>query len=685
MKKLITGFFVMAFTFGSSQDIKQEINLMPLPSSLELHKGYFSIDKTFSVRVEGYKSDRLFKYADKVLRRISNQSGIFLDQGLLSSSTNPEKSNVLIDVTREGKFDIGEDESYNLSISEDGIIIKSITDLGAMHGLETLYQLLEVNNMEYVFPFVSISDYPRFVWRGLMIDVARHYLTIDDLKRNLELMSSVKMNVFHWHLSDDQGFRVQIDSHPELYKNGSDGNYYTKSQIRDVVAYASDLGIRVIPEIDVPGHATAILTAMPQLASKDTIYSIERNAGIFLPVLDPTNPEVYKVLDDVIGEMSELFPDKYFHIGGDENEGKNWENNPDIIAFMEENNLKHPHDLQAYFNNKLYKILSSHGKEMMGWEEIQNDAIPKGALIQSWRGVNEGEKPGASLSKAVKKGYNAILSNGFYIDLLLPASSHYSTEFVPEGIELTEEEESRILGGEATMWSELITPITLDSRVWPRTAAIAEKFWSTKNNTQNIENMYYRLNAASKRLERIGSKHKSNQDVIIRNISNYNQPEIVKVLVDVCEPMKVYSRNAGGTMYNTFSPYTKFADACVVDAKGAIKFNKLIVNFIENDNSDNRYKLEKVFRTWKTNHSKFLEVVSTSPILEEVVIKSKYLNELGVLGLKSLELNSISPSDLKNALKKIDNMSDDKGGRTELVITKTMKLYLKSLNNKKTR
>lgn len=672
----------LMFTFAFSQENISDNNLMPLPSNIEFHNGSYSIDKSFSVRIENYKSDRLFKYADKVLRRISNESGIFVDQKILTSSSNPKTASVVIDVEREGKFDIEEDESYELAVSNEGIIIKSVTDLGAIHGLETLYQLLKVNNGKYVFPFVTIKDTPRFVWRGLMIDVARHFIPVDDIKRNLELMSAVKMNVFHWHLSDDQGFRVQIDSHPELYKKGSDGNYYTKAQIKDIVSYASDLGIRVIPEIDVPGHATAILTAMPQLASKDTTYTLERNAGIFLPVLDATNPVVYEVLADVIGEMSELFPDKYFHIGGDENEGHNWESNPDIIAFMKKNDLSHPHDLQAYFNAKLYKILASNGKEMMGWEEIQNEAIPKGALIQSWRGVNEGAALGGSLSSAVKNGYNAILSNGFYIDLMLPASSHYSTEFVPNGIELTEEEESRILGGEATMWSELITPLTLDSRVWPRTAAIAEKYWSPKDKTKNVEDMYRRLDVVSNKLERIGSQHIKNKEVIIRNISNYNQPEVVEVLVDVCEPMKVYSRNPGGTMFNTFSPYTKFVDACVSDAKGAREFDKLVANFIENSDTENKIKLIGVFKVWKTNHSKFLEVVNTSPMLEEVALKSKYLNELGVLGLKSLELNNISPLELKSALKKIDEISSDEGGRTELAITNSMKLFLKSLNNK---
>jgi hexosaminidase len=681
MKLLFTGLLTLIMTLGYSQEKKRDVNIMPLPANIDFSQGYFNVDKSFSIRVEGYSSDRLFKYADKILRRISNQSGVFVDQEYLTVDTNPKSSTVILDVAREGKLQNGEDESYELLVSKDQIIIKSETDLGAMHGLETLYQLLEVNNGNYSFQYVTIKDNPRFVWRGLMLDVARHFMSVDDIKRNLDLMASVKMNIFHWHLSDDQGFRVQIDSHPELYLKGSDGNYYTKEQIKDIVSYASDLGIRVIPEIDVPGHATAILTAMPQLASKDTTYTLERNAGIFLPVLDPTNPEVYKVLDDVIREMSELFTDKYFHIGGDENEGKNWESNPEIVAFMEKNKLDHPHDLQAYFNAKLYKILAKYDKEMMGWEEIQNEAIPKGALIQSWRGVNEGQKPGASLSNAVKNGYDAILSNGFYIDLLLPAGSHYSTEFIPKGIELTKEEEARILGGEATMWSELITPLNVDSRVWPRTAAIAEKFWSSKNKTQDVDDMYRRLDIISPKLERIGSKHLSSQEVIIRNIANYKNTEVVKVLVDVCEPMKIYSRNPGGTMYKTYSPYSKFADACVVDARGARAFDKLVKNFI-NDNSKYKEELKSTFRLWKTNHKKFVGIVANSPVLEEVALKSKYLSDLGKIGLKALEQNNISPLELKNTLKKIDNISVDESGRTNLVVTESMKLFLKSLNHR---
>lgn len=659
---------------------KQENNkstLMPLPVSISYEEGYFVITKNFSIKFEGYKSERTIEYANRILRRIDNKTGIFFNQGYLSLSTNPENANLKIKIDRKGKLKLGENESYSLQITDKEIKIEAETEFGAQHALETLYQLISVEDGNYVFPKVKINDSPRFTWRGMMYDVSRHFMEVGDIKRNLDLMSAVKMNVFHWHLSDDQGFRVEVTSHPELYKKGSDGKYYTKSQIKDVVKYAGDRGIRVIPEFDVPGHATAILVAMPELSSKDTTYTIERNAGIFLPVLDPTNPKVYKVLDDVFGEMAELFPDEYFHIGGDENAGKNWMANKDIVSFMKKNNLNNPHELQAYFNTKIYDILKKHGKEMMGWEEIQADKIPKSAVIQSWRGVNEGMQVGMSLAKAVKKGYKTVLSNGFYIDLLLPAKSHYSTKFVPENISLTEEQEKLILGGEATMWSELVTPLTLDSRVWPRGAAIAEKFWSPKKKTNDIDDMYRRLDIVSNTLEEIGSQHKRNQLVIIRNISNNKNTDAIKLLVDVCEPMKVYSRNPGGTMYKSYSPFTKFADACVVDAKGAREFDKLVSDFEKEKQQKTIFRLKEIFTKWKNNNAKFEETLLMSPMLSEVEKKSKNLMKLGEMGLSLLE-NGSSKESINEYLLVIDNMAKDEGGRTHLVITDSMKSFVEN-------
>ena len=350
-----------------------------------------------------------------------------------------------------------------------------------------------------------------------------------------------------------------------MHEQASDGLYYTQQEIKDLVKYADDLGIRVVPEFDVPGHGTAFLTAFPELGSKEGMtYEVERYAGIFDPTLDPTNDETYIFLDKLFKEVAPLFPDTYFHIGGDENEGKHWDENENIQQFMKDHNLKDNHELQTYFNIKLEKILANYGKTLMGWEEIMTENMPKSALIHSWRGVNEGLEPGESLVKAVQNGYQTILSNGYYIDLLLSVESHYLVDPMP-AVELSSEEQARILGGEATMWSELVTPLTIDTRVWPRTAAIAERFWSAQN-VRDVDNMFLRLNTMSQFLELIGIQHIKTRNYLFRNISNYQDTHALRTLSDISEPFKIYSRNAGGTQYKTYSPFTLFADACVVDA-----------------------------------------------------------------------------------------------------------------------
>jgi hexosaminidase len=235
-------------------------------------------------------------------------------------------------------------------------------------------------------PAVTIRDQPRFRWRGLLIDVARHYQPIEVLKRNLDAMAAVKLNVFHWHLTENQGFRIESRKFPKLHQMGSDGLYYTQEQAREIVAYAAERGIRVVPEFDMPGHSTAWLVGYPELASLPGPYEIERRAGIFDPTLDPTREEVYKFLDSFMGEMAALFPDAYLHIGGDENEGKQWDRNPQIQAFMKEKGLKDNHALQAYFNQRLLKILQKHKKKMIGWDEILQPDLPRDVVIQSWRG-----------------------------------------------------------------------------------------------------------------------------------------------------------------------------------------------------------------------------------------------------------------------------------------------------------
>jgi len=587
---------------------------MPWPQEISSGESQFIIKPDFTISVNQTGSSRIEVATTKFLRRLGGRTGVFIKNGFAFNSSEIENPSLEIVFKKIGELGINQDESYELKVLEDKILLNATTDIGIVYGLETLLQLINNNDTSFYFTEATIKDFPRFTWRGLMIDVARHFQPVEVIKRNLDAMSSVKMNVLHWHLTDDQGFRIESKTHPKLHELGSDGLYYTQEQIKEIVKYASDRGIRVVPEVDVPGHATAILTAYPEIASKDMVYSIERNSGIFHPTLDPTNEKTYKILGDLFGEMAALFPDKYVHIGGDENEGKHWDESEHIQKFIKKHDLETNHDLQTFFNIRLEEILAKHGKLVMGWEEIMTDKMPTTALIHSWKGANEGVAGGSSLVKAAKKGHATVLSNGYYIDLMQPVSEHYLVDPMPINNDLTAEEKARILGGEATMWSELVTPLNIDSRLWPRTAAIAERFWSDASIT-DVESMYKRLDYVSFRLEELGIDHIRNRNVMLRNITNNQNTESLEILTKVCEPMKIYTRNAGGIEYKTYSPFTLFADACTVDAADIFEFSKIINNFIENQS--HKTELISFFDTWISNYEKF-ETLKKNPILNEI-------------------------------------------------------------------
>ena len=442
------------------------------------------------------------------MRRLEGRIGLELNRGLASEGA----ATFLIECKAAGRStpSLEDDETYSLEVSEKQIVLKAETVVGAVRGLETFLQLLTSDRDGYYVPTVSIQDKPRFRWRGLLFDSSRHFQPLDVIKRTLDGMAAVKLNVFHWHLTDDQGFRVESKRFPKLHQLGSDGKYYTHQQITDVIAYAAERGIRVMPEFDMPGHATSWLVGYPELGSATGPYSIERQPGIMQPTLDPTREDVYRFLDSFLGEMAALFPDEYIHIGGDENEGKQWDANPQIQAFKKQRGIKDNHGLQAYFTTRVAQLVEKHGKKAMGWDEILNPDLPKGVVVHSWRGPE-------SLAEGVRKGYLGVLSAGYYIDLSYPAANHYTVDPVAPGAKLSPEEEARILGGEATMWSEYVSTETIDSRIWPRTAAIAERFWSPRTVT-DVDDMYRRLAITSVRLEELGLAHEKNFRMLLRRM-----------------------------------------------------------------------------------------------------------------------------------------------------------------------
>jgi len=661
--KNILMLLLVAFV-SNAQTKKEQMDLMPWPQNINLNKGVFTLTKKFKVNITGDPNSRIFVGATHFLRRLDGRAGLFLEQGFVTKINEFPSAELQINCHRSGVLGLNEDENYVLEVEPNKIRINAANDLGALHALETLLQLLQNNSTDFYFPTAVISDNPRFTWRGLMIDAARHFQPVYVIKRNLDAMASVKMNVFHWHLVDDQGWRIEVKNHPKLTELASDGDYYTQEEIRSIVKYADERGIMVVPEIDVPGHASALLTAYPKLGSKknnldkgilktneQTLvnYSIERNAGIFTPTLDPSNPKTYQLLSEIFDEVCPLFSGDYFHIGGDENEGKDWDTNPKIQEFKREKKLANNHELQTYFTMQLVPMLRKHNKQLMGWEEIMTKNMSKSAIIHSWKGVNEGLSKGSSLAAAAKNGYKTVLSNGYYLDLMQNMEDHYLNDPIPKNTVLSLEEKERILGGEATMWSELVTPLTIDSRIWPRTAAIAERLWSSRDIT-DLNSLHKRIKGVSFHLEELGITHLKNKGVLLRNISNNQETTALKDFSNVCEPLKIYTRNSGGTEYQTYSPFTLFADACTSDASDAYDFNVIVDNYLVDKSGENQIALTNYFSKWINMNSDLVEMSANAPLVQPLLPLSKSLSDISVQILLALEKKKTDSSLLSNLL-----------------------------------
>ncbi|MGA9040092.1 MAG: family 20 glycosylhydrolase [Terriglobales bacterium] len=606
------------------------LNLMPVPASLQMGTGQLVVDPSFTVGVSGNRDPRLQRAVERFLNDLRRQTGMLpLDMQVADAS----KATIVVSADRASKEvqELGEDESYSLEITAAGAKLTAPNTLGAMHGLQTFLQLVVNTPAGFAVPAVSIQDKPRFPWRGLMIDSARHFIPLDILKRNLDGMAAVKMNAFHWHLSENQGFRVESKKFPKLQEMGSDGLYYTRAEIRDLIAYAHDRGIRVIPEFDMPGHSTAWFVGYPELASAPGPYAIERKWGVFDPAMDPTRESTYKFLDKFIAEMADLFPDQFFHIGGDEVNGKQWDANPKIQEFMHARGIKDNAGLQAYFTARVQKIVSKHGKTMLGWDEILQPGFPKDIVIQSWRGQE-------SLAQAAKLGYRGILSAGYYIDLNESAAQHYAVDPMSGGAaNLSAEESARILGGEDTMWSEYVSPENIDSRIWPRTAAIAERFWSPQNVT-DVNSMYVRLDEVSRRLDWLGLTHHSSYAPMLRRIAGTDDIAALRVLADVVEPVKGYSREETSPVEPTsLMPLNRLVDAARPESSTARHFTNLVNSLLTGQaDAGTKQEIRNWLVLWRDNDAKLQSLESQSFLLKEVGPLSQNLSALAASGLEAM-------------------------------------------------
>lgn len=709
------------------------IQLMPLPAKLELSGDKMDLRDGLRVIYTGVENERMARAVGRFLDRHKIQN---VEEGA-TLEINCEDAGGMYPVLET-------DESYTLYVSEERLTISAANQYGVLHALETLSQLV-VNG---TVPTVEITDRPRFPWRGIMIDHSRHWIPKDVVLRNLDAMAQAKMNVLHMHLSDDQGFRLESNSKPRLHEAGSNGKYLTQEEMKEIIAYAADRAIRIVPEFDVPGHTKSWLIAYPELASTEGPFKFGRKGDdeLFSVPMNPAQEEVYAFLDAFIGEMSVLFPDPYFHIGGDEVNPVYWESDPMTLQFMEANDLQDGHDLQAYFNLRLNEIVKKHGKIMAGWEEILHPDLKTDVVIQSWKNQR-------TLFDGVMKGSKAILSTGWYLDHKLHASRHYSIDplVLPNAIDivpdsgqwrmydleidvpgqtieaqlvvfdrnpndvfgymalldnrtaftsgkliddlltfsfdagigildfesrfdgdslqgtlkfglmgfdaigtrsggsdmpgtqmptieimraLSPEEESRILGGEAAMWSEVVSRQTIDSRIWPRSFAVAEKLWSPMELTDNVEDMYRRLEIQSSLLEDRGLMHMAYQHEIVQSWGLTDETPVWDLL-EVLEEAKFYGRMAmimGKDIYLPKYELNHVADAALPESRYARNFNTLVAAYVEQPDEQLKQDIISSLERWAALYDR-LEPQFEHEILSEAALMTKKLSQVSAIAL----------------------------------------------------
>lgn len=451
-------------------------SLMPWPRSVAVQAGALPLEGDFVVAWRGHRARELDQAVARFQADMRRRAGHLGGAG--------PRLEIEVAGPDPGALTPKAREAYRLEVGAQGVRLVAEGPVGVLRGLATLRQLARTGADGVELPHARIDDAPRFAWRGLLIDPARHFVRVETLKRQIDAMERTKLNVLHLHLSDNEGFRVESRRYPKLTAVAGHGEYYTQAEIRGLVAYAADRGVRIVPEFDVPGHVGALLSAYPELSASPVDPA--NRIGLMSLALDPTKPATYAFLEGLFSEMAALFPDPYFHVGGDEVTASAWTGNPAIAAAMARDGLD-VHGLQARFFRKVHEIVRRQGKVTVAWEETAAQPVDDAVLLQAWRSSQ-------ALAPITAQGNPAILSAGYYLDLLWPGLDHYGRDPLdlgatpPDRAEnalgppakgpLTSQQARLVLGAEAALWSEVVTDEMVDGRLWPRAALLAERFWS---------------------------------------------------------------------------------------------------------------------------------------------------------------------------------------------------------------
>jgi len=650
VKKIITIVCLLSGIVAKTQT-GTTLSLLPSPGNVELKMGSFRLTENFTVAIHEADTDTILVNAvNRMYQTLNRRSGLYFKQKNINSRNNNDSASFNVTVAKAVMASIGADESYSITITNDKVNLTAPTTLGALHGFETMLQLLAKDkDGESYFPAATIRDAPRFSWRGLMIDVSRHFIPVDVLKRNIEAMAAVKMNVLHLHLTDNEGFRVESKIFPQLQNKGSNGDYYTQAQIKELISFAGARGIIIVPEFDMPGHTQSWFAGYPQLASAPGPYepgppvdfhSVQQldlraimqfvNNAPF-PAIDPSKEATYEFIDKFIGEMSSLFSSPFIHIGADENNGVAWKNNPSIVAFMKAHNIPNTHELQAYFVGRVNKIITKHRKQMIGWEELFSKKLAKDVTVQVWQN-------GAYTKQALDNGNPVLISKGFYLDVFMPAYIHYNNPDLPAG--LVAENTKQLKGGEAAQWTEVADKTNIETRIWPRAAAIAEKLWSDST-ANEVDDLYRRLFTLSEQLDESGLQHVAGYERALRRYTNDNILS-VKCLTDVLAPVKGYKKMFAQlmmpeSMSYQAAPLIQVSDIVFVDSKVKWEFRAAVKSYLQNKDVASENTLRNYLTLWQKNNEQLKDLFVTSSQLKRVEEHSKNLSAVATLGLEALD------------------------------------------------
>jgi len=507
-----------------------QINIIPKPSSISSQNGSFKLNRK-TVMIAS-------RPEDKAMAKFLNDY-IQSSRGFSLKVVSSKKRRVnLIDLSGLWIESGTKNGGYLLEVGSNSVQISSTNDAARFYAIQSLTQLIPTGEGEVTIPATEIEDHPRFPYRGMHLDVARDFMPVEFVKKYIDLMAQYKFNYFHWHLTDDQGWRIEIKKYPKLTEIGSkrpethlgaytttfkgDGipveGFYTQEQIKDVVAYAKARYITVVPEIEMPGHASAALAAYPQFGCKENYnYKVQMTWGIFPEVFCPTDA-TFKFLEDVLDETIKLFPDSpYIHIGGDEVMKVHWQESAFVQDLMKRENLKDEHEVQSYFIRRIEKFINSRGKKMIGWDEILEGGVAPNATIMSWRGMKGGVE-------AARSKHDVIMTptDYSYFDYaqgtdaakepvgqsaFLPLEKVYSFDPMPK--ELNADEAKFILGGQGNVWTEYMkTPAAVEYMAFPRMLAMAEVLWSQPEN-KDYADFRRRLASHLVRLDKQGVKYRN--------------------------------------------------------------------------------------------------------------------------------------------------------------------------------